>query len=478
MYKDDVSLFIDGQWRAGEAGQSLPVVNPATDQTLAGVAKAEPADLECAVAAAKRAFAGWRRVPAFERSRVMRQAASILRERCDTIARLMTLEQGKPLLESRAEINFGAEIIEWFAEEARRVYARGIPSRDPKVRQYCTKEPVGIVLAFSPWNFPIVQAARKISLALAAGCTVILKGPEEAPASCAELVRCFADAGVPAGTLNLVYGVPAEISLRLVPHPDVSLVSFTGSVPVGKQLAALAGAHMKRTIMELGGHAPVIICDDVDVELAAERLCVSKFRNAGQVCVAPTRFIVHEHIFKQFVDEFVQRAAAIRVGDGLDSESRMGPLVTQRRLQSIGDLVADAAQQGAQIVTGGERIGSNGHFFAPTVAVNPPRSARAMNEEPFGPLALMVPFARIDQAVAEANRLPFGLAAFAFTRSLSTAMAISEAVQSGMLSINHHGLGPAETPFGGIKDSGYGNEGGPDAIEAYLTPKFATYADL
>ncbi len=472
----DTQLFIDGQWGPAEAGGVLPVLNPATGEQIGTLARAERADLDRALAAADRGFRVWRNISAFDRARIMRAAANLLRERADSIARLMTLEQGKPLAESRMETLAGADIIDWFAGEAPRAYGRVIPSRAPHVLQTVVKEPVGPVAAFAPWNFPINQVVRKISAALAAGCSIIAKGPEETPASPAALVRAFADAGVPAGVINLVYGDPATISAYLIPHPVIRKITFTGSTPVGKKLAAMAGEHMKRATMELGGHAPAIVFEDANLDVATRLLAMSKFRNAGQVCVSPTRFLVQESVYDRFVDGFAAAARAITVGDGLAEGTSMGPLANARRVQAMESFVQDAVQKGAELVTGGERIGNAGNFYRPTVLSRVPKTARAMNEEPFGPLALMVPFATLDDALEEANRLPYGLAAYAYTSSSATSQALSNGIESGMISINHAGLALAETPFGGVKDSGYGSEGGSEAIEAYLVTKFVTHA--
>jgi len=475
MYTD-VQLLIDGQWCSGSEGGSSPIVNPATGEVIASLAHASTADLDRALAAAERGFAAWRQVSAFERSKLMRRAAELLRERADAIARAMTLEQGKPLAESRVETLLGADTIDWFAEEARRTYGRIVPARAPGVMQMVIKEPVGPVAAFTPWNFPINQAVRKASAALAAGCSVILKGPEETPASCAALFRAFSDAGVPAGVLNLVFGVPAQISEYLIAHPVIRKVTFTGSTPVGKHLAMLAGRSMKRVTMELGGHAPAIVFDDADVDAAVRLLGAAKFRNAGQVCVSPTRFLVQRGVYGRFCDAFTEHARSLRVGNGLEPQTQMGPLANARRLDAMRGFVDDAVACGARLTAGGKRLGDNGNFFAPTVLVDVPTTARVMNEEPFGPIASIAPFDDFDAVVKEANRLPFGLAAYAFTRSAKTATAIGAALESGMVSINHLGLGLPEVPFGGIKDSGYGSEGGIEAMEAYLNTKFVSQA--
>ncbi len=475
MYPE-VRLHIAGAWRAARSNDTLPIMNPATGEEIGRLPKAGIADLDEALAAAERGFKVWRAVSAFERSKILRKAADLLRARVDDIARIMTIEQGKPIAEAKGETLAGADTIDWFAEEARRAYGRVIPARADGVMQLVFREPVGPVAAFTPWNFPINQVVRKLCSALATGCSVILKGPEETPASCSALVQAYLDAGVPGDVLSLVYGVPAEISGYLIPHPVIRKVTFTGSTPVGKQLAALAGLHMKRVTMELGGHAPAILFKDADVDKAVTILSANKFRNAGQVCVAPTRFLVHDSILEDFTDKFTAAAKALKVGDGLDPETRMGPLAHDRRVGAIEGFVQDATAAGAEIRTGGSRIGNQGYFFEPTVLRNVPLTARIMNEEPFGPVAAINGFSDEDEALDEANRLPFALAAYAYTRSTATAERAASRIESGMISINHHGLALPEVPFGGIKDSGYGSEGGSEAIEAYLNSKFVTQA--
>lgn len=473
MY-NDVSLFLNGQWLPSSTGRALPILNPATGAVLAQVSHASIEDLDCALDAAEHGFKTWRKVSAIERGQVLRRAAAIVRSRVDDIAPLMTQEQGKPLSEARAETLSAADTMEWFAEEARRIYGRVIPARFSGITQMSLREPVGPVAAFTPWNFPISQAARKLSAAVAAGCSVILKGPEEAPASCAELVRCYADAGLPPGVINLVFGTPAEIANHLIPDSRIRKVTFTGSTTVGKQLAALAGAHMKRTTMELGGHAPVIVCADADVDSAVNLLSIVKFRNAGQACICPSRFLVHEEIYPRFLDAFTTAVRALKVGDGLREETTMGPVANSRRLAAMTELVGNARAVGAGVAVGGNRIGDEGFFFEPTVLVDVPPTADIMNSEPFGPVAAITTFKSLDSAVAEANRLPYGLAAYCFTRSLGTATELASSIESGMISINHFGLALPEVPFGGIKDSGFGSEGGAEALESYLNIKFVT----
>ncbi|MCB1412334.1 MAG: NAD-dependent succinate-semialdehyde dehydrogenase [Xanthobacteraceae bacterium] len=465
-------LLINGKWRGGASGRTIPVINPATEETIGSVAHADRADLDEALEAAANGFKVWRAMSAFDRSKIMRKAAGLMRERAEAIATLMTMEQGKVLAEARIETLAAADVIEWFAEESRRAYGRLIPARGPGIYQLMVKDPVGPVAAFTPWNFPINQVCRKLSAALGAGCSIIVKAPEETPASPAELLRAFVDAGVPAGVINLVFGVPAEISEYLIPHPIIRKISFTGSTVVGKQLAALAGRHMKRATMELGGHAPAIVFNDADVASAAKIILGAKYRNAGQVCIAPTRLLVQDKVYKDFVSEFVSAAKAIKVGNGLDPGTTMGSLANARRVPAIEGFVQDAVAKGGKLETGGHRIGNKGYFFEPTVVTDVPKDARAMNEEPFGPLALISPFSTFDEVAEEANRLPYGLASYAFTSSTRTATAIGAAVESGMVAINNVGLGMPENPFGGVKDSGYGSEGGIEAMDAYLNTKF------
>ncbi|WP_110649748.1 NAD-dependent succinate-semialdehyde dehydrogenase [Salinicola peritrichatus] len=471
----DVKLYIDGEWREGSDGRQIDVVNPATGEVIGRVAHATTADLDAALAATERGFQVWRATSAFERYKIMRKAAELLRERADGIARLMTQEQGKPLAEARGETLAAADTIDWLAEEGRRTYGRIVPARAAGVEQRVVRQPVGPVAAFTPWNFPINQVVRKLSSALATGCSIIVKAPEETPASPAELIRAFADAGVPAGVIGLVYGVPAEISSYLIPHPTIRKVTFTGSTPVGKQLAAMAGEHMKLATMELGGHAPALVFDDADVEQAARLLAGSKFRNAGQVCVSPTRFLIQRGVFETFLERFVALAREVKVGNGLDPDVTMGPLANERRRPALEALIEDARSQGATVQLGGKGSDGPGYFFEPTVLTGLTPQMRAMNEEPFGPLALLVPFDDLEEALAEANRLPFGLAAYAFTASSKTAQALSDRLEAGMLTINHLGIALPELPFGGIKDSGYGSEGGSEALEAYLTTKLVTH---
>ena len=467
----DTRLLIDNQWVDAASGKTLDVLNPATGEPIGKVAHASIADLDRALAATQRGFETWRNVPAHERAAIMRRAAGLVRERADAIARLMTQEQGKPLAEARGEVLSGADIIEWFADEGRRTYGRIVPSRNLAAQQLVLKEPVGPVAAFTPWNFPINQIVRKLGAALASGCSFLVKAPEETPASPAALLAAFVDAGIPAGVIGLVFGNPAEISGYLIPHPIIRKVTFTGSTPIGKELAALAGRHMKRVTMELGGHAPVIVAEDADVALAVKAAGGLKFRNAGQVCISPTRFLVHRSLQEEFTQALVKHASGLKQGDGLAEGTTIGPLANARRLSAMTKVIDDARAKGATVAIGGERVGSAGNFFAPTVLTDVPLEADVFNNEPFGPVAAVRPFDALDEAIAEANRLPFGLAGYAFTRSIKTAHQLSHRLEVGMLWINQPAAPVAEMPFGGVKDSGYGSEGGPEAMEAYLVTK-------
>ena len=476
-YKD-TELFINGHWQPSASGKTLDVINPATEEVIGQVAHANLDDLRAALDAADHGFRHWRNVSAFDRYNLMRNAANLFRGNADEIARLLTLEQGKPIGEAKIETQVSADRIDWMAEEGRRGYGRIVPARFSNVKQLILKEPVGPVAAFTPWNFPINQAVQKISAAIAAGCSVVLKGPEEAPASCAALVKAFAEAGLPDGVLNLVFGTPAEISEFLIPHPIIKKITFTGSTAVGKKLAEKAGAHMKLITMELGGHAPAIVFEDGDIDTALNILTANKFRNAGQVCISPTRFLVHKERYDEFVSGFIKIAKALPVGNGMDPATKMGPLAHDRRLDAIEGFVTDAVSNGANIETGGQRKGNKGYFFEPTVLTNVPINAQIMNDEPFGPIAPINIFSEFDEVMEEANRLSYGLAAYAYTNSLETADKVASQIESGMVSINNHGIAMVETPFGGIKDSGFGKEGGLEGLEAYLNTKFISQASI
>lgn len=470
------ALYIDGIWTAIASGGSRPVINPADGTALAVVPLAGEAELARAAGAAQRGFAIWRATPAHERHARITCATRLLRERADSIARIMTLEQGKPLAESRREVLLSADIIDFLAEEGKRAYGRLVPPRSDAVfAQAVTRVPVGPAALFTPWNFPMNLPARKVGAALAAGCSAILKPAEETPGSAIELVRAFHDAGLPAGVLNLVCGDPAQVSTYLIAHPAIRKVSFTGSIPVGKHLGELCARGVKRYTAELGGHAPVLVLPDADAAHVAKLSVTAKYRNAGQVCASPTRFLVHCTLFESFVATFAARVQALRVGNGLDADTEMGPLAHYRRIGEMEALVEDAVAHGADLVCGGRRLPGAGYFFAPTLLANVPPAARILQQEPFGPLAVVNAWDTLDEAVAQANGLPYGLAAYLFTRDLSLAHRVSANLEAGMVGINHFGVSQPETPFGGIKESGHGSESGQEGLAAYLDTKLTSF---
>ena len=471
-----LKLLIDGKWTDGGEGATEDVLDPSTGQSLGRLPHASLADLGQALASAEAGFAAWSVTPAIERRRVLMGAAGLIRERLDLIACILTLEQGKPLAEAKGEVAAAAEIFEWYAEEARRLYGRVIPARG-NAQQLVTLQAVGPVAAFTPWNFPALTPARKMAGALAAGCSCIIKPAEETPGTAIELARACMDAGLPAGVLNMVFGVPVQISEFLIRAPQIRKISFTGSIAVGKHLAALAATHgLKRCTMELGGHAPVLVFDDAAVEKAAQACATAKFRNAGQVCIAPSRFYVQQGAYQRFLDAFMQIAQNMRLGEGMDAATTMGPLANERRVAAMAGFVEDAVERGGQILTGGKRADRPGFFWQPTVLAGLPDSARALTDETFGPLAPIVSFETLDEVLQRANGLPYGLSAYAFTSSAATAMAVSARLDAGMVGINSFAVSLAEAPFGGIKESGYGSEGGTEGLGAYLNTKFVAQA--
>lgn len=471
----ELKLFVDGEWLGAVGRVTEDVINPATGEAIAALPHATPSDLDRAVAAASREFKTWKAMTAYDRAKIIRKAADILRERANTIGAWMTMEQGKPIGEAIQEIHISADILDWTADEGRRSYGRIVPSRVPGVKWMVTKEPVGPVAGFTPWNFPAVIPARKISAALAVGCTMVIKPSEETPATVLEIARALQDAGLPNGVLNVVYGKPAEVSEHLIAADGIRKITFTGSTNVGQHLAVLAAkAGVKRATMELGGHAPVLIFEDADIDLAIRTMVHSKYRNAGQVCISPTRFYVHDSVHDRFVDGFAKAAAAIKVGDGMDPASQMGALANSRRVPTMERMVADAVSRGAKVKTGGERGSNRGYFFQPTVLSDVPQDAIIMNEEPFGPVAVTARFSSFDEVVEQANRLPYGLASYAFTQSSRTVAMVSDALEAGMVGINNSFISMAETPFGGVKQSGYGSEGGTEGMDAYLVTKMTS----
>ena len=456
----------------------MDVLNPATGEVLAACPKADAAQLDAALAAAESGFRTWSRMPGVERFRILRAGTDILRGRAQQIARIMTAEQGKPLKESEREVLLSADIIDFLAEEAKRQGGRLVPPRSAAVlSQQVRHEPIGPVVALTPWNFPVNLPSRKLGGALAAGCSVLLKPAENTPASAQMLVEALIDGGLPEGVVNLVYGDPGPVSEHLIASPLTRKVSFTGSAPVGRVLGALAAKGLKRFTPELGGHSPVIVTDTADVARTAADCVAAKFRNAGQVCVAPTRFLVHRRLFDRFVAEFAARTSALRIGDpNGELDVDMGPLAHARRVSAMEEIVADAESAQGEIVAGGKRLGERGFFFAPTVVADPSGQARLMRDEPFGPIAGIVPFDALEEAVETANSLPYGLASFAFTGSLDESHYLASALRAGMVGINHFGVSTPESPFGGVGDSGYGSESGVEGYLSYTDTKFVSIA--
>jgi succinate-semialdehyde dehydrogenase/glutarate-semialdehyde dehydrogenase len=469
----ELKLLIAGEWRAGNGRETRPVIDPATADTLAELPVATDVDVDDALAAAAESFAAWRNTPAAERGAILNRAAGLLRERADEIGRIQTMEQGKAIAESVSEIFVAADLLQWAAEEGRRTYGRIIPSRVAGGRSIVIREPLGPVAALTPWNFPIVIPARKIAAALAAGCPVVFKPSEETPATAFALASALLDAGLPPGVLSVVCGNARTITQRLVASSAIRKVTFTGSTPVGSDIAAQAAKRTIPATMELGGHAPVLVFADADIARAVRMLVAAKFRNAGQICIAPTRFIVHNAVLSEFTDQFVEVTRALRVGNGLDSEVSMGPVANSRRIPAVEELIQDAVDRGGQVLTGGKPFDGPGYFFEPTVVTNlDPEQSRIMNEEPFGPVAPIVSFDTVEEALTLANRVPFGLASYAFTTSLATARLAGESIEAGMVGINDIQIMGAESPFGGVKDSGYGSESGVEGVEAFMHSKY------
>ncbi|HET9356409.1 MAG TPA: NAD-dependent succinate-semialdehyde dehydrogenase [Sphingomicrobium sp.] len=473
-YDTDLQLFIDGAWKSGEGRDAHTVVNPVDGGGIADVPYATKADLDEALAAAERAWPEWRAMDVEKRGSILRKAARLLRERADSIGAVLTQEQGKPIAEAKAEVLGSAQLFDWYAEEAKRDYGRTLVRPAGQLSRVI-RQPVGPVATFTPWNFPIYLLAKKVSAALAAGCTVISRPPHETPGCATELFRALADAGIPRGVAQLVHGDADLISRTLIGSREIRKVSFTGSTAVGKHLMRLAADTMTRITMELGGHAPVLIFDDCDLDKTLDMVVPQKFRNAGQVCVSPTRFYVQESIYDAFLAGFAERTANVKVGNGMEAETRMGPLANARRPEAVGALIDDAAAKGARVLAGGKRgpdgKEGGGFFFQPTLLADVPNTADIMNEEPFGPVAVTRSFREFDEVIAEANRLPFGLAAFAFTENGRRANLIGDLIESGMVGINTFAISVADAPFGGVKDSGFGSEGGKEGLESYQVVK-------
>ncbi|QGP81188.1 NAD-dependent succinate-semialdehyde dehydrogenase [Sphingobium sp. CAP-1] len=470
MTYPDLYLMIDGQRLSGGGRRTHKVVNPATGTALAELPLADAADLDAALAAAQRGFRRWRDSTPQERAAVLQGAARLMVERQETLARIATLEQGKTLAEARIEVMMNVGLFNFYAGEVFRLYGRALV-RPAGQRSTITKEPVGPVAAFAPWNFPIGNPGRKLGAPIAAGCSVILKAAEETPASALAILQCLLDAGLPGDVAQAVFGVPDEVSRHLLESPIIRKMSFTGSTAVGKHLARLAAEDCKRTTMELGGHGPVLIFADADIDKALDTVVAGKYRNAGQVCVSPTRFIVEAGVQDRFLAGFIERANKVKVGDGSDPASVMGPMANARRLDAMDRLIGDAVAKGARLETGGARIGNAGYFFAPTVLSAVPIDAAIMNEEPFGPVALINAYPDEGAMIAEANRLPYGLAAYAWTSDATRQRRVAREVEAGMVGINTAMIGGSDSPFGGVKWSGHGAEDGPEGIDACLVTK-------
>jgi len=469
---DQLYLFIGGKWIDAEGRDTSPVINPATGKVIGRVPHATSEDLDQALAVAEEAFRGWSTTPPYERAKVLKRAAELIRERAPHIEWLLTSEEGKPLAEAKYEVASAADYFEWFAEQGKRTYGRVVPARRPGVQQLVKRQAIGPVAAFTPWNFPAITPSRKMAAALAAGCSVIIKPGEESPATALAIARILDDAGLPKGVLQMVFGVPAEISSQLIASPVIRKVTFTGSVPVGRLLAAQAAKGVKPITLELGGHGPVLVFNDADLDQAATLGAANRFRGTGQICISSTRFLVQRESYQTFIEKYVAATEKLVVGAGDEAGVQVGPLANQRQLDKIDELVKDAVAQGAKLLTGGHRIGTKGFFYAPTVLADVPMSARVMQEEPFGPIAVLNPFDKLDDAIVEANRLPYGLSAYVFTRDAATAIAAGDRLEAGMIGINHFNMIVSELPFGGMKESGYGSEGGEEGIENYLVTKF------
>ncbi|MGF1620026.1 MAG: NAD-dependent succinate-semialdehyde dehydrogenase [Rhodomicrobiaceae bacterium] len=478
MSYEKLELLIAGEFRQGSEGKTEAVINPATEETLGEVPHASASDLDQALQASVTGFKEWRGRTALQRQTVMEKAARLMEERHDAIARILTMEMGKPPAESKGEIQFVIDATRWYAEEGKRAYGRIVPSRNPGVRQMVTKEPVGPTCAFVAWNFPGVNVIRKVAGALGAGCSIIIKPSEETPGTAVAIARCFQEAGLPAGALNVVFGVPSEVSEHILGSYIPRKLSFTGSVPVGKHLIKLAADTVKRTTMELGGHAPVIVFDDADVGRAVKMMGAFKYRNSGQVCISPTRFFVQDKVYKDFVAGLTDLAKSLKVGNGLEDGVAMGPLVAPRRLDVMEEFVSDAKSHGATVTTGGERLGNRGYFYAPTVLSDVPDSAKIMSEEPFGPLAPVTHFDSFDEVIERANSLPLGLASYVFTSDAGKANRVSDALDAGLVGVNSPFVSTPETPFGGVNESGFGSEGGIEGLDAFLRTKFVVEAGV
>jgi succinate-semialdehyde dehydrogenase / glutarate-semialdehyde dehydrogenase len=468
----ELQLFIDGEWISKGARSSENVLNPATGEVLGVLPHATPEDLDRALAAAERGFKVWSAMLPEKRGEILRKAAAIMQKNGEQITRVAAMEAGKPLAQCRIELHMSIEIFEWYAEEGRRAYGRVLPQRQAGSRMLVIKQPIGPVAAFTPWNFPQANPARKLGASLGAGCSCVIKPAEDTPASAILMAKALQEAGVPDGVVNVVFGVPGEVCPYILRSKVIRKLSFTGSIPIGKEIMKLCAENMIRTTMELGGHAPVLVFEDADLEKTLDLAVTSKYRNGGQVCVSPTRFFVHESLYEQFVEGFTTRVNNMKIGNPLDESNHMGPMIHARRRAAVDELVQDALSHGATLNAGGNAIEGSGFFYAPTVLSSVPDSARIMNEEPFGPVALINPFSSFDEVIAKANCLPYGLAAYAFTDSAKRVKLLGEQLEAGMIGINSFQISVPESPFGGIKESGHGHEEGIEGLEACMVTKF------
>lgn len=474
MYQEKLELLINGKWRQASDGRTRDLVNPANEDVIGQVPLCSDDDLAEAVDAAERGFEVWKNKTAHERYAIMMKAAAFIEERKEAIGRTLTMENGKPLGEGIPEVQFSADATRWYAEEGKRAYGRIVPARMQNVRQMVLKEPVGPVAAFAAWNFPASNVIRKIAGALGAGCSIVVKPAEETPGTAIAMARCFQEAGVPDGVLNVVFGDPDHVSETLLASPVFKKLTLTGSTEVGKLLQRRAAETLKRSTMELGGHAPVIVHEDADLDHAVKTLVAAKYRNAGQVCTSPTRFFVHDKLFAKFAGDFVAQARSLVVGNGLEEGTQMGPMIAERRLGVMEDFVEDAKSKGATVALGGRRIANRGYFFEPTVLTDLPEDARILTEEPFGPIAPLMRFSDVDDVIERANALPYGLASFCFTRSSALAQQTEAGLNAGMVGVNHMAISTPETPFGGVNESGFGSESGLEGLEAFQRTKFVS----
>jgi succinate-semialdehyde dehydrogenase/glutarate-semialdehyde dehydrogenase len=467
-------MYIDGRWTDADNGKTLAVVNPATEETLEEIAYGGRAETHRAVEAAQKALPGWMKLTAWERGKVLKKMAELMRERADAIARTLTLEQGKPLAESKAEILHSADTFEWFAEEGKRAYGDVIPPAVAGKRHMTLKHPVGVVGGISPWNFPVTLPSRKIAPALAAGCTIVCKPASQTPLCLVQLFECLVDAGVPPGVANLVVGPAQEIADEFLENPHVRKISFTGSTEVGKLLMRGAADQIKRLSLELGGHAPLIVFPDADPEAVAKAAVIGKFRNNGQVCIAPSRFYIHQDVHKKFTEAAVEFAKGLKLGSGLEPGVEVGPMFEKRAMEQTVGLVDDARKRGAKILTGGKRSDrfERGYFFEPTVLAGLAPDSRIMTEEPFAPVMPLLDFRKLDEVIAAANNTRYGLAAYVFTNDLTVAWRMAEGLEAGIIGINDPVPATPQCPFGGMKESGLGRELAHEGLEAYLETKY------